>query len=557
MSAARLPLCERVPVRREWDVTRGGWQRIWLRSEPVLIEGALDGTPALSRWSADYLAERAGSELVPLEFSVRPIYRPDPRINGGRYQRKVVSLNEALAAITRRSRGPYHYLSTLEVRTLLPMLAEDVPLPGLLEGKRRLRGIYLFAGGAGTGSQTHYDLTDNFIAVFRGRKRVLLFQPGQFSIFKPLSVVNPLCNMSRLDLGRVGRLHVGRCHQVRCFESEVGPGDLLFIPLHWWHFVRNEELSLGVTYSFDVAWRRRLSWRHLRVDLRSRAERWFLRPPSMAKCTFERAGVFLRRGSETKELLPVSGLPSSEIEKTVVPLEFVLRHARLTQQLAFAGSAARAFLVAREAERRAIEVDDESVQEAADIFRRERGLLTAQATEHWLASAGLSPDDFEELIRSEVVARRVREAITRDQVVLFFRDSIVQFETATVSRIRHHDEGVIQEIRVIEADGDQDFHALARQCSEDTSTAAAGGFVGAVALSSLPEPIREQIRTARPGDVLGPVQHGSTWELYKLEAYAPPVLDDATRERASRLLFDRWLDAQLNGVRVEGLGVVP
>jgi hypothetical protein len=77
-----------------------------------------------------------------------------------------------------------------------------------------------------------------------------------------------------------------------------------------------------------------------------------------------------------------------------------------------------------------------------------------------------------------------------------------------------------------------------------------------VTLASLPESIRMQIRRARAGDVLGPFSQDGVWELYLLEAYAPPVLDDATRERVSQVLFDRWLDAQLREVRIEALGRV-
>ena len=174
------------------------------RRTPVVFEGALDGVGALTRWTPEYLAQQAGSRTIPLEFSVRPIYRPDPRVNGGRYQRKQVRFSDALAAVTARRRGAYHYVSTLDVGAHVPELASDVPIPPILERAGRLRAVYMFLGGAGTGSHTHYDLTENFVAVFTGRKRVVLFRPGHFTTFVPYPAVYSLCNMSSVNPGRQG-----------------------------------------------------------------------------------------------------------------------------------------------------------------------------------------------------------------------------------------------------------------------------------------------------------------------------------------------------------------
>jgi parvulin-like peptidyl-prolyl isomerase len=248
----------------------------------------------------------------------------------------------------------------------------------------------------------------------------------------------------------------------------------------------------------------------------------------------------------------MSDAPPADLEgeREEVPLEFVLRHARLTEQLGFVRSAARAFLVSREARRRSIAPTDGAVQAAADAFRRARGLLTSRETEAWLCRHGITLEEFEERIRGEVLEHLVREAVTADRVRGYFSGARTEFETAVVWRIRHRDKGVILEIQVIEADSEHDFQALARQCSEDGEIAARGGYLGTVPLSSLPLALHDRIRASKPGDVLGPIEHNGAWELYQVSNYRPAVFDASAREQAAGVLFERWIEAALARLRI-------
>ena len=37
-------------------------------------------------------------------------------------------------------------------------------------------------------------------------------------------------------------------HQLPYLEAVVGPGDLLFIPIRWWHFVKSLDVSISVAH---------------------------------------------------------------------------------------------------------------------------------------------------------------------------------------------------------------------------------------------------------------------------------------------------------------------
>ncbi len=192
-----------------------------------------------------------------MEYSARAIFRPDPRLHGGSYARRVMALSGAIEQMLRPRLGaPHRYLSTVELGGWLPELLEELGEPTAFHPSPR-RAVFLFAGGAGTGSQTHYDLSDNFAAVLEGRKRVWLMPPGDFRALRPWPALFRPCHFSRLRDGLPG---------VPLWECVLGPGDMLYIPAHWWHYVENPRPTLGVTFSHDNhSWRARLRWRHLRV----------------------------------------------------------------------------------------------------------------------------------------------------------------------------------------------------------------------------------------------------------------------------------------------------
>ena len=65
-------------------------------------------------------------------------------------------------------------------------------------------------------------------------------------------------------------------------------------------------------------------------------------------------------------------------------------------------------LIAREALHAGHQVTAEDTQAIEDGLRRELGLLNAEETAHWLARAGLSPDDFDCWMRDDALATALR-----------------------------------------------------------------------------------------------------------------------------------------------------
>ena len=102
-------------------------------------------------------------------------------------------------------------------------------------------------GTAGAHTPCHYDTYGcNLVAQLSGRKRWILYPPEDTDFLKPTRVpyeessVYSQINFEKW-IGTVPDIEGTHPHVVELF-----PGDVLFVPRHWWHHVRNEELSVSI-----------------------------------------------------------------------------------------------------------------------------------------------------------------------------------------------------------------------------------------------------------------------------------------------------------------------
>jgi hypothetical protein len=77
-----------------------------------------------------------------------------------------------------------------------------------------------------------------------GRKLVKLIPsydlPYMFNELHCFSPIDP----EAVDYGRFPQFR-----NVRMIECEIGPGDLLFLPVGWWHHVKGVAISIAVTFT--------------------------------------------------------------------------------------------------------------------------------------------------------------------------------------------------------------------------------------------------------------------------------------------------------------------
>ena len=128
------------------------------------------------------------------------------------------------------------YLRTCDV--ILPQI-NDALATGIPTDDATLEGVSLYLSQAGTVTNLHWDLRSGAIQQLRGRKRVILFAPSEISnlpmypadhIFGRRSLIN-----GRIDAAALAAFPM--LAQARGFICDIGPGDWLYLPAGWMHYV--------------------------------------------------------------------------------------------------------------------------------------------------------------------------------------------------------------------------------------------------------------------------------------------------------------------------------
>uniref|UniRef100_A0A8C2GT83 Hypoxia-inducible factor 1-alpha inhibitor n=1 Tax=Cyprinus carpio TaxID=7962 RepID=A0A8C2GT83_CYPCA len=108
----------------------------------------------------------------------------------------------------------------------------------------------LLIGMEGNVTPAHYDEQQNFFAQIKGHKRCILFPPDQFDCLYPYPVHHPCDRQSQVDFENPDYDKFPNFTNAVGYEAVVGPGDVLYIPMYWWHHIESL-LNGGVTITVN------------------------------------------------------------------------------------------------------------------------------------------------------------------------------------------------------------------------------------------------------------------------------------------------------------------
>ena len=236
-------------IERRADLTRDEFlERYYAVGRPVILTGEMDGWPALSRWTPDYLKAAVGA--APIEYQ-------GGRSANARFElekdahRRSAPFDAFIDAITRPGAGNDAYLTAYNSaanRAALSPLAADVGmLEKFLTPDQAARGGMMWIGPAGTVTPLHHDLTHNFIAQIVGRKRLKIIPAAEVGkVYNTIHVFSDVPDVENpaLDFTRFPRLAT-----TRVYEVELQPGEIIFMPLAWWHQVKALDFSVTATFT--------------------------------------------------------------------------------------------------------------------------------------------------------------------------------------------------------------------------------------------------------------------------------------------------------------------
>lgn len=209
---------------------------------PVVIERAMDGWPALKRWTPDYLRRKIGN--APVEYQGGREANPEYEIDGYSHK-QVAPFGDYLDRIAAGSGNDAYITANNSAANQAALAPLERDLGYLDKYLTRAHGM-IWIGPAGTFTPLHFDLTNNLIAQIAGRKTVIMLPPSESARLHHhrhvFSAVRDLEDEARLALYPSAR-------EARRFTVDLGPGDILYSPIGWWHQVRSHEFSVTMTYT--------------------------------------------------------------------------------------------------------------------------------------------------------------------------------------------------------------------------------------------------------------------------------------------------------------------
>ena len=125
------------------------------------------------------------------------------------------------------------------------------------------RGPFVWIGPSGRYECNHTDSDDNFLLVLKGSKRVRLFSNDYDSCLYPdlkigYSVQSPIDLESSEDLDKYPKIN-----ESVCYEVDLNEGDVLYIPLFWWHQVSSLTDSVSANIFMSCESESNSYWRRL------------------------------------------------------------------------------------------------------------------------------------------------------------------------------------------------------------------------------------------------------------------------------------------------------
>lgn len=200
----------------------------FLPRKPVILTDATKNWPAVSKWSNDYFKSLAGDIEVPLYDNSIP--KADSKLNA---PDAVMKFGDYLDLISSRPTELRIFL--FNIFNHIPSLCDDFTYPEVLSTGFLKRFPMMFFGGTGSKVFLHYDidLSHVFITQFTGKKKVILFD----NKYSPLLYRLPFTVQSYIDPEDPDYEKFPALRKVEGYTSEIGHGEMLFMPSGMWHYM--------------------------------------------------------------------------------------------------------------------------------------------------------------------------------------------------------------------------------------------------------------------------------------------------------------------------------
>lgn len=220
-------------------------ENYYATNTPVIITNIMHNWQALRLWTPEYLKQNYGQVMVEIQADRQA--DPDYEINLN-YHKKPILFGDYIEQVVRGGVSNDYYMvannPNLEREEFQSLFEHIEIFPAYLNPAEKSGRSFFWFGPAGTITPLHHDPVNVMLAQVSGRKRVKMIAPNQ----TPL-LYNYLGVFSKVDGENPDYEKYPLYQQAKIIEFILEPGEVLFIPVGWWHHVKALEISISVSFT--------------------------------------------------------------------------------------------------------------------------------------------------------------------------------------------------------------------------------------------------------------------------------------------------------------------
>lgn len=208
---------------------------------PVVLLGCIEDWSALKYWKdPDYIKSICGYRFVPIEQG--------SNYTSSDWSQNLMTISDYIDQHILKEDST-HYLAQHQIIDQISQLRKEIYEPIYCSsGKGFLQSINGWFGPKGTISPLHTDIYDNLFIQVVGYKYIRLYPPEETSNLYPRDDI--FSNTSMIINIDQEYKEFPKFKQAKFQEYILNPGDMLFIPKGYWHYVESLSISFSISYWF-------------------------------------------------------------------------------------------------------------------------------------------------------------------------------------------------------------------------------------------------------------------------------------------------------------------
>ena len=262
-------------IERRSNLSRSEFlEHYYSKNRPVIICDQMQGWAALTQWTPEYLKKTCGKAMVTISSgrNENPSYETDDAKH-----RRTMPFSEYVDMVSTAGETNDYYMTArnefFKNPEVLALLKDIQPFP--LYSDPAAVGLFMWYGPKGTYTPLHHDIMNIFMAQVQGRKRIRLIPSSEMDlVYNDSDVYSPV-NAENPDYEKFPKFR-----DASIAEVVLAPGELLFLPVGWWHDVKALDQSMTISFN-NFVFPNQYKWANPKRDQSVQTSQ----QPAMAKTT--------------------------------------------------------------------------------------------------------------------------------------------------------------------------------------------------------------------------------------------------------------------------------